>query len=360
MKRRLVLIACLLGAGLVWYVFVSIAVDHKTVFAVLLASFIVWIAVWVPREFIRLRARGIPAGGDARTQARVRRGAGLSADDLAKRLGTTPDALRGASCSYREVQIPKRRGGTRRLLIPDDVTKAMQRRILRRVLGGLRAHPAATGFERGKSIVENALPHTGRAVVIRMDVVDFFPSTKSERVLRYFQWVGWDREAAEILTRLTTHEDGLPQGAPTSPRLSNLVNYYLDEQITNRAAHRGGAYTRYADDITISLPRPHGRRVRGMIQHTRRMLAKHGYRLHTRRKLHVARNHQRQVVTGLVVNERVRLPREIRRRLRATRHRMAKGLPPQQGAAAAQGWLAYEQMVERRAAAQTAEGGASA
>jgi hypothetical protein len=97
-----------------------------------------------------------------------------------------------------------------------------------------------------------------------------------------------------------------------------------------------------------------------MIQHARRILAKHGYLLHTRRKLHVARRHQRQVVTGLVVNESVRLPREIRRRLRATRHRMAKSLPPKQGAAAAAGWLAYEQMVERRAAAQTARGDASA
>lgn len=310
------------------------------------------------RDFL---GRGrLAEGGDAKTARRVARGAGHSVDDLATRLGTTADALRAATCSYREVHIPKRRGGTRRLLIPDDVTKAMQRRILRRVLAGLRAHPAATGFERGKSIVENALPHCGSAVVIRMDVVDFFPSTKEERVLRYFQWVGWGREAAEILTRLTTHEGGLPQGAPTSPRLSNLVNFYLDVQIANEAAWRNGAYTRYADDITISLPKPNGRRVRGMIQHARRILAKHGYRLHTRRKLHVARRHQRQVVTGLVVNDRVRLPREIRRRLRATRHRMAKGEPPTQGLAAAQGWFAYAQMVDARAAAPAAGDGTSA
>lgn len=314
-----------------------------------LGTFAAWLA---PR---RLR-RKFATGGDAKTHGRVERGAGLSVDELAKRLGTTPDALRAAACSYREVHIPKRRGGTRRLLIPDDVTKAMQRRILRRVLGGLRAHAAATGFERGKSIVENALPHCGSAVVIRMDIVDFFTSTKSERVLRYFQWVGWDRESAEILTRLTTHEGGLPQGAPTSPRLSNLVNFYLDVQIANRAARRGGVYTRYADDITISLPRPNGRRVRGMIQHTRRILAKHGYRLHTRRKLHVARRHQRQVVTGLVVNEKVRLPREIRRRLRATRHRMAKGEAPKQGAASAQGWFAYEGMVAERVRLRSAAG----
>src|SRR5262245_10063617 len=289
--------------------------------------------------------RRFAAGGDARTAARIARGDGLAVDALAKRLATTPDALRSVQYVYREARIPKRRGGERRLLIPDDATKAMQRRILRRVLGGLRAHPSATGFERGKSIVDNAAPHVGRAVVAKMDVVDFFPSTKAARVLRYFQWIGWNRESAEILTRLTTFEDGLPQGAPTSPRLSNLVNYYLDVQIANRVARRGGSYTRYADDITISLPKPNGRRVRGLVQHTRRMLAHHGYRLHTRRKLHVARSHQRQVVTGLVVNSGVRLPREVRRRLRATCHRIERGLPPLQGEDRAAGWLAYARMV---------------
>jgi retron-type reverse transcriptase len=227
------------------------------------------------------------------------------------------------------------------------------------VLGGLRAHPSATGFERGKSVVDNAMPHVGRAVVVKMDVVDFFSSTKTERVLRYFQWIGWNRETAEVLTKLTTSDGGLPQGAPTSPRLSNLVNYYVDVQIANRVARRGGAYTRYADDITISLPRPNGRRARGAVQFARRVLGHNGYRLHTKRKLHVARRHQRQIVTGLVVNDGVRLPREIRRRLRATAHRIAKGLPPTQGEDAALGWFAYARMVETQAARKSAAARAS-
>lgn len=307
-----------------------------------------------------LRRRRLADGGDATTARRVARGAGLALDELAKRLGKSSDELRAFAPSYREARIPKRRGGERRLLVPDDATKALQRRILRRVLVGLRAHPSATGFEHGKSIVDNALPHVGRAVVIKMDVIDFFPSTKTERVLWYFQWVGWNREAAEVLTKLTTSDGGLPQGAPTSPRLSNLVNFYLDVQIANRVEWRGGAYTRYADDITISFPKPNGRRVRGAIQHTRRMLRKHGYRLHTRRKLHVARAHQRQVVTGLVVNERVRLPREIRRRLRATAHRIGKGLPPLQGVDEAAGWFAYARMVDEQAKAKSAASGSNA
>ncbi len=298
----------------------------------------------------RSRTSRLRTAGSPRTYARVARGEGLPLDELARRLGTTADELRRFEPVYREAQIPKRRGGTRRLLIPSDETKAAQRRILRRVLVGLRAHPAATGFEHGKSIVDNALPHAGRTVVVKMDVVDFFPSTKAERVLRCFQWVGWSREAAEVLTKLTTAEGGLPQGAPTSPRLSNLVNRYLDVQIESSVGAHGGVYTRYADDITISYGYDSGRRARGAVQAVRRILRHHGYRLHTHRKLHVARSHQRQVVTGLVVNDGVRLPREVRRRLRATRHRMAKGLPPLQGEAAAQGWFAFERMVARQAA----------
>ena len=340
----------------------------------------------------RLQAR-FAAGGDVGIAARVARGDGLGADELARRLGVSAADLRSAAPTYREVRIPKRRGGERRLHVPDAPTKALQRQVLRRVLGALRAHPAATGFERGKSIVDNARPHVGRAVVIRMDVIDFFPATSAERVVRYFQWIGWDAEAAALLGKLTTWEGGLPQGAPTSPRLSNLVNRYLDVQIANYVAGVGGAYTRYADDITVSLDTDRGRRVRDAIQHVRRYLRHYGYRLHTRRKLHVARRHQRQAVTGLVVNgtqapppkakrrtqrrppptvpvagptdataaasttERAvppavpRLPRETRRRIRAMCHRIERGLEPHHGIEHAAGWIAYARMVKLQAEA---------
>jgi len=356
MKRLLTFAFVVIGVVACGWGCVAFFREHPRAIWIVLGFVLVpsTISVVGSRVIAARRKRRFENGGDPRTTRRVARGDGLSLDALAKRLDASPAELRAFAPTYREAHIPKRRGGTRRLLIPDDATKAMQRRILRRVLGGLRAHPSATGFERGKSVVDNALPHSGRAVVVKMDVVDFFQSTKTERVLRYFQWIGWNRETAEILTKLTTSDGGLPQGAPTSPRLSNLVNFYVDVQIANRVARRGGSYTRYADDITISLPRPNGRRVRGAVQFARRVLGHHGYALHTKRKLHVARRHQRQVVTGLVVNDGVRLPREIRRRLRATAHRIAKGLQPTQGEDAALGWFAYAGMVESQARAKSA------
>ena len=84
-------------------------------------------------------------------------------------------------------------------------------------------------------IHSNAVAHQGQDVVVRVDLVDFFTTTRAERVQRYFRRIGWNRPAARILTRLCTFDNGLPQGAPTSPRLSNLVNYRLDVRLINSA-----------------------------------------------------------------------------------------------------------------------------
>lgn len=285
--------------------------------------------------------------GSFRNWLRVKLGKGLDVGELSRRLGIVESDLRRVAPAYSVVNIPKRSGGTRRLLVPDATTKALQRLILRKLLAGLRTHPAAIGFEPGKSVVDNARPHLRQAVVVRMDIVDFFTATTAVRIDHYFRRVGWNPEAAALLTRLTTHDGGLPQGAPTSPRLSNLVNYYLDVQLSFFAARRKGQYTRYADDITFSFPKDYPRRVRGAIQTVRRVLKKCGYTLHAKRKLQIRRRHQRQLVTGLVVNEKLGLPRETRRWLRAVKHRHAQGRAATLSPAALQGWLAYAAMVQK-------------
>jgi hypothetical protein len=252
--------------------------------------------LWLLVAFVALRILGAVLRWGRRWRdprpeeaKRVRRGKGLGIDELARRLDMGPRELQAFAPSYREARIPKRSGGTRRLLIPDDRTKALQRRILRRLFDRLRAHPAAMGFEPGKSIVYNALPHVGRAVVVKLDVVNFFPSTTADRLDAYFRRIGWDEHAAALLVRLTAHENGLPQGAPTSPRLSNLVNFQMDSQLAALAARRRGSYTRYADDITFSFPEDRPPRVRGAVQHARAILAANGYLMHGRRKLSIRR-----------------------------------------------------------------------
>lgn len=279
---------------------------------------------------------------------RARRGWGLGVTELARRLGIEAETLRTFEPRYHEHHVPKKRGGQRRLLIPAPDLKSLQRRILRRLLARLRAHPAAHGFEKQRSIVTNALPHIQRRVVIKLDIVDFFPTTTAARVEAYFRRVGWNAEAAGLLTRLCTYENGLPQGAPTSPRISNLVNFVFDARLQRLVQRRKGAYTRYADDLTISFPKDYPRRVRGVIQFARRLAKALGYRIHTRGKLRILRPHQQQRVTGLVVNAKVNLPRKVRRKLRAVRHRLQIGRATTLTNSQLQGWLGLVNMIGKQ------------
>ena len=114
--------------------------------------------------------------------ARITGKAGHDIDELARRLGVDGDQLRTVRPQYAEFTIPKRSGGTRRILAPSPELKTLQRQILRRLLDRLRVHSAATGFQKGHSIVTNAVFHAGRAVVVHMDIRDFFAATRAKRV----------------------------------------------------------------------------------------------------------------------------------------------------------------------------------
>ena len=271
-------------------------------------------------------------------------------DELASRLGMEAGELRAVRASYREFEVPKRTGGTRHILAPDGPTKQLQRRILRRLLARLPAHAAAHGFERGRSIVTNAVAHERSAVVLKLDIQDFFGATRAARVRRMFRVIGWDREAAKILTRLTTWDGGLPTGAPTSPRLANLVNVMVDARLAGLARHEGAMYTRYADDLTFSFGTDDGDAVRRVIRGARRIVWAERYELHVARKLQVRRRWERQLVTGLVVNDRVAVPRSRRHWLRAVEHHVATGRPASLTAEALAGWRGLELMVESQAA----------
>ena len=276
-----------------------------------------------------------------------KRDTGRDVAELARRLDTPADKLASIQTAYREFTVPKRGGGVRRILAPQDDLKSLQRQVLRRLLARLPVHAAVTGFRRGQSIINNARPHVKAAVVIRMDIRDFFTATRAGRIHDYFRAIGWNRETAALLTRLCTWRDGLPQGAPTSPALSNLVNYRLDARLTALARRKQATYTRYADDLTFSMAREDSDAAHAIINLTKLVLRDEGYALHQRRKLHIRRRHDRQIVTGLVVNQRLNLPRETRRRLRAIEHRAARGyavtLTPDQLA----GWKALQTMIAR-------------
>ena len=284
-------------------------------------------------------------------------GSGLNAHELARRLDVPLARLRRVPLDYRRFTVPKRSGGERLLVEPNAELKDIQRRINRRLLRRLRSHPAVHGFEEHRSIATNAAAHVGQALVIRLDLKDFFPSMRARWVRRYFRNIGWNRQAADLLVRVcfpraAPHsaarrhfEDGLPQGAPTSPRLSNLVNYAMDARLHALAKSLGGVYTRYADDITVSLATADNVKKGLVVGGVERICRDCGYRVHRGKKRSYRRRHQRQVVTGIVVNDKTDLPREVRRRLRAVEHRLRTGKPATMTEQQLAGWRALERMV---------------
>jgi RNA-directed DNA polymerase len=275
------------------------------------------------------------------------------------RAGQPPDP-RGRDFYYSGFTIPKNDGGSRTIHAPSEGLKALQRRVLHRLLNPLPIHPAATGFVPGRSIVHNARPHLGQGVVINIDLADFFPSIAAERVRKAFCGLGWNKQAADILTNLCTYEGRLPQGAPTSPAISNLACRRLDARLAALAKKEGGQFTRYADDITVSFPKfgktkrhksrspetaPADDTSRRLLTTIKSILAEEGFKIQMKKKVRVQRPHQRQTATGLVVNHAVNLPREVRRRIRAMQQHERRGTLDAKGKKCLRGWEGLLAMV---------------
>lgn len=240
--------------------------------------------------------------------------------------------------TYTRYRRPKASGGWREIAEPDPRLKAIQKQLVRRYLQSERTHTVAVAYQAGKCTRDHVHPHLGAAVIVTADVKDFFPSTRAGRIESWWrERVG--REAAELLTLLTTDRGGLPQGAPTSPALSNAVNLALDEKLVHRAAVAGARYTRYCDDLAFSWPRgsvppsDFERSVRAALQ-------EFGYVLHPSKGWCVYELSDEPEVTGLVLTDSgsVRLPdriREVMRTLaRSTDPRDAERLAGYRGYAA--------------------------
>lgn len=244
--------------------------------------------------------------------------------------------------TYRHRWVPKR-GGRRLLEIPCHGLKRLQRKVLAEILDRIPPHPAAHGFRPGRSVVTNAAPHAGKRVVLRFDLADFFPSIPAARIYRTFRTVGYPERVARLLTGLCTTRlpadvwdarpnpaaDGsehtervrltsrhLPQGAPTSPALANLVAFRLDRRLARLASRLEADYTRYAADLTFSGGELLARRVERVKLLVAVIAAEEGFAVN-HRKTRVMGRGGRQHVTGVVVNVRPNVPRAEFDRIKA-------------------------------------------
>jgi hypothetical protein len=159
---------------------------------------------------------------------------------------------------YKKYKIPKSNGGLRQIKQPRKDLKAIQAWILRNILDKLSPSPFATAYMRGKNIKDNVFAHRNNRYFVIIDLEDFFPSISIRRVEKIFLLIGYSRKAAATLAQLCTCDGNLPQGAVTSPALSNLISAKLDRRISGYTSRRNIIYTRYADDIVLSSNKPAG------------------------------------------------------------------------------------------------------
>jgi retron-type reverse transcriptase len=157
---------------------------------------------------------------------------------------------------YLRYEIPKANGETRQIRQPRKDLKAIQAWILRNILDKLTPSPYATAYRKNRSIASGILPHCNNRYFLCLDLEDFFPSISVRRVTKIFMIVGYSKHIANILARLCTCDGNLPQGAVTSPSLSNLIASKLDRRLVGYLSRRNIIYTRYADDITLSANSP--------------------------------------------------------------------------------------------------------
>lgn len=253
---------------------------------------------------------------------------------------------------YRYRWSVKATGGVRLIEEPKPILKFFQRRLLRDVLDVIPPHPAAHGFRADHSVLTHARVHAGRAAVLRFDLEAFFPSVAAGRIYGLFRTAGYPEAVAHTLTALTTNvvpravwkaaprphdaEDAggaatrrrlghhlatphLPQGAPTSPALANLVAFGLDCRLSGLARSVGAHYSRYADDLTFSGGHHLWRHAPEIGRLVAAIVTEEGFRLNADKTSRRAAG-ERQLVTGLVVNAHPNVRRRDYDILKATVH----------------------------------------
>lgn len=262
--------------------------------------------------------------------------------DLAALLGTTYGKIRYfyyvkdiAGC-YSEFSIPKKSGGERKIFAPNPPLATLQRKLAALLSHLYRPKDPAKAFIKGRSIVSNAKPHAGKAFVFNIDLTDFFPTISFARVrgLLMAPPYGLSQEVASVIAHLCTLRGSLPQGAPSSPILSNMICSRLDREMTGLAKKHRTVYTRYADDITFSFicPMRHlpDEIVRANIAEENhygaspgdaleKIIASNGFAINPA-KTRLQSRYERQVVTGLTVNRKPNIDRRYVRKTAAMIH----------------------------------------
>jgi len=221
---------------------------------------------------------------------------------------------------YRTFEIPKRMGGKRRIEAPYPSLASCQRWILANILYKLPIHPNAHGFSPNRSILSNASPHLAKKTLLKIDLKDFFPSIPINWIIKLFSEIGYSYNVSFFLASLCSLDGKLPQGAATSPAISNLLSFTLDKRLSALSEKFHSTYTRYADDLTFSGPYiPHD-----FIDIVERIVSDVGFSIN-RKKTRLTIGGGKKIVTGISVSkEAPTIPRGLKRTLRSEFHCIRK------------------------------------
>lgn len=257
---------------------------------------------------------------------------------------------------YHHRWCPKPNGDARLIESPKLRLKLMQRRILRGILDAIPPHESAHGFRPGRSVATFVAPHVRRRIVLRLDLRDFFPSIRRARITALFLTAGYPesvalrlagvctasvprevldaypgpaRPGAAFLRRKLYEAPHLPQGAPSSPALANLIAHRLDCRLSGLAAAAGATYTRYADDLVFSGESDFARVAERFHHHVCVIALEEGFEVNAR-KTRLMRRGVSQRAAGLVLNEQANLPRREFDTLKAILHNCARFGPVSQ------------------------------
>lgn len=242
---------------------------------------------------------------------------------LAMYLGHNPEVLKGVLANieshYKEYKIRKKVGGERLIEAPDDVLKEIQRWIYINILNkdtSIRncVHGFIPAFKKQgmvRNILTNAALHAGHGWLINIDLKNFFPTIKCDKVYSYFASLGYVDEVVKTLSALCTYKYRLPQGAPTSPMLSNIIASTMDDMILDYCNSNGITYTRYADDLTLSANQdvdvP-------SVDDIYKLVYQSGFVVN-RKKTKIRFKGSRQMVTGLTVTNGVHVSKKYKKEI---------------------------------------------
>ncbi|WP_294274600.1 retron St85 family RNA-directed DNA polymerase [uncultured Chryseobacterium sp.] len=213
---------------------------------------------------------------------------------------------------YHEFSIPKKNGEHRIIHSPNTLLQGVQRWIYLNILSSIKLHENCIGFRKDYNIKHNASKHLNTDVILKMDLKDFFSSIKKRRVISVFRNIGYTRKLSYALASLCCNNNSLPQGAPSSPFLSNIIAKRLDIRLSAFCKKFNLNYTRYADDLTVS-----GDFIsRRMIVYITKIINDEDFIVNENKTRLLYKNNQR-IITGIsVCSDKLTIPKKKKREIK--------------------------------------------